>query len=70
MSQKIFSSGRTVDSVAYDIALALATKDPSLNTAKEMLARIESVMPACIDEACEQYKKEHPMQDIGMFTRR
>lgn len=70
MSQKIFSSGRTVDSVAYDIALALASKDHSINTAKEMIARIESVMPACIDEAREQYNKEHPHQDIGMFTRR
>ncbi|CZW09904.1 hypothetical protein [Enterobacter hormaechei] len=70
MSQKIFSAGRTIESVAYDIALALAAKDDSLNTAKEIIDRVESVMPACLQEAKAQYDKEHPYQDIGIFTRR
>lgn len=70
MSQKIFSAGRTVESVAYDIALALAAKDASLQTPVDMIERIEAVLPECFEKAKEVYDKEHPYQDIGMFTRR
>ncbi|WP_368301356.1 hypothetical protein [Kluyvera sichuanensis] len=70
MNKKIFSSDRTVESVAYDIALALASKDDAANTPEEMMARIESLLPACLEEANARYEKEHPYQDIGMFTRR
>lgn len=45
MSGKLFSSGRTVDSVAYDLALALASRDKSISTPEELLKRIESLLP-------------------------
>lgn len=48
MSDNLFNSGRTVDSVAYDLALALASKDPSINTPDALLEKVESLLPECV----------------------
>lgn len=60
MSQKIFSAGRTIESVAYDMALALAAKDPSITTPEALIQRIADFLPACRDAAKEKYKTEAP----------
>ncbi|WP_418396194.1 hypothetical protein [Yersinia sp. LJYL362] len=67
MTQKVISAGRTIESVAYDMALALASRDDEILTAEQMIQRIESLMPACFEAAKKQDKKEYPMVDIGMF---
>lgn len=48
MSDNLFNSGRTVDSVAYDLALALASKDSSINTPDALLEKVESLLPECV----------------------
>lgn len=67
MSIKVFSNDRTVYGVAYDMAIALAAKDPDIVTAQQMIDRIASLLPACYEAARHKHKEEHPMQDIGMF---
>lgn len=66
MSEKIFSHGRTIHSVAYDLALTLATKDEDTNTPYDLLRRIAHYLPVCI-EAAEEFKESEsgpPVTDI------
>jgi len=52
MAEKVFSSGRTTDKVAYDLALALASKDPeassTANVARALASKILSVLSRSI----------------------
>jgi hypothetical protein len=43
----VFAGKRTEESVAYDLALALAVKDPSANTPQALIERIADLLPAC-----------------------
>lgn len=60
MSMNVFAGKRTDESVAYDLALALAAKDPSTNTPEALIARIADLLPACREAAKEKYKAESP----------
>lgn len=60
MAMNVFTGGRNQESVAYDLALALATRDTSLKGPEELLQRIADLLPACRDATKEKYKKEAP----------
>lgn len=67
MSANIFNSDRTIDSVAYDIALLLASRDKSLLTPVDVIQKIESLLPECIEVAEKQRSKENPVPVGGIF---
>ena len=60
MSMNVFAGKRTEESVAYDLALALAVKDPSANTPEALIERIADLLPACGEAAKDKYKAEAP----------
>ncbi|MCG7367388.1 hypothetical protein MHZ90_14790 [Pantoea sp. ACRSH] len=60
MSDKIFIYGRTVDSVAYDLALALATKEAGDNSAYTLLTLIKKHLPECREMAEKFFDDETP----------
>lgn len=69
MALNVFAGNRTEESVAYDLALALATKDSSANTPEALIQRIADVLPACREAAKEKYMAEAP-QPFGMAIKR
>lgn len=66
MSEKIFTAGRTVDSVAYDLALVMATKNESANSAHALLTSIKSYLPECKNVAEKFYQDETPPPPTNM----
>lgn len=60
MKINVFKGDRTEESVAYDLALTLAAKDPEITTPKALIQRIADLLPACRDAAKEKYKTEAP----------
>lgn len=60
MSNKIISSGRTIDSVAYDLALVIASRDPSVSTPEALLAKITELLPECIKLVSAKASEEKP----------
>ncbi|VXC86995.1 conserved hypothetical protein [Enterobacterales bacterium 8AC] len=60
MSSKIVSNGRLVDSVAYDIALAIASKDAGVSTPEALLAKISELLPECTRLVSAKDAEESP----------
>ncbi|HFG0871702.1 TPA: hypothetical protein ACGE0M_002767 [Salmonella enterica] len=60
MAFNVFSGGRTEESVAYDLALNLAAKDPEITTPDALIQRIADLLPACRDAANKKHKDESP----------
>lgn len=60
MSANVFSGGRTKEAVAYDIALALAAKDPAITTPAALIQRIADILPACREAVGKKYSDEIP----------
>ncbi len=70
MTQKVISAGRTIESVAYDLALALATKEPEINSPYVLVKRIADLMPECVKATKQQYSDENPIPPAGLFIRK
>ena len=60
MSANVFSGGRTKESVAYDMALSLAAKDPAITTPAALIQRIADILPVCREAADKKYSEEIP----------
>ncbi|NUU68470.1 hypothetical protein HQN64_20505 [Enterobacteriaceae bacterium BIT-l23] len=60
MSANVFTGGRTTESVAYDLALSLAAKDPSITTPEAMIRRISDLLPLCREVAEKKHRQESP----------
>lgn len=60
MSKKLISDERTIQSVAYDLALAIATKDPTTTTPELLLAKIEALLPECSTLVAAKFSEENP----------
>lgn len=60
MAMNIFAGDRTAEKVAYDIALALAAKDPQLTTPEMMMDKIAEILPSCRELAKERRAAELP----------
>lgn len=60
MAFNVFTGDRNQESVAYDLALALAVKDASIKTPEALIQRIADLLPLCRDAAKEKYKSEAP----------
>ena len=58
MTKNVFAGKRTVESVAYDMALALASRDPMVVTPNGLLQRIEALLPECRNLATSKLKQE------------
>lgn len=58
MEFKLISGNRTIDSVAYDLALSIASKETSITTPALMLARVMELMPECIKLVSEKASEE------------
>lgn len=65
MSKNVFAGKRTVESVAYDMALALATRDPNVVTPNGLLQRIDDLLPECRALATAKWKQENNDRDNG-----
>ncbi|WP_180949067.1 hypothetical protein [Proteus mirabilis] len=57
MSQKIITEHNPVERVAFDMALALATKQDAIKTPEQLMAEIEALYPECLEVAEKQNKK-------------
>lgn len=60
MAMNVFSGDRTQESVAYDLALALAAKDPAITTPEALIQRVADLLPVCREVTNERYKGEAP----------
>lgn len=60
MEFNVFAANRTEESVAYDLALTLAAKDPAISTPGALIQRIADLLPACRDAAKKKYETEAP----------
>ncbi|EOE2717234.1 hypothetical protein ACKDBV_004143 [Klebsiella oxytoca] len=60
MKANVFKGDRTKESVAYDLALALAAKDPAITTPEALLQRIADILPVCREAADKKYADEIP----------
>ncbi|HCD6065357.1 TPA: hypothetical protein NDT40_002806 [Klebsiella oxytoca] len=60
MEINVFKGDRTKESVAYDLALALAAKDPEITTPERLIQRIADILPLCREAAEKKYKDEVP----------
>jgi|GEM_PF-1033500 hypothetical protein len=60
MALNVFTGGRTEESVAYDLAQALALKDTTITTPEELIQRIANLLPAYREAAKAQYSSENP----------
>lgn len=60
MTANVFKGDRTKESVAYDMALSLAAKDPTITTPESLIQRIADILPACRDAADKKYSDEIP----------
>ncbi|EOI8228354.1 hypothetical protein FMK81_12785 [Klebsiella oxytoca] len=58
MSYNVFSGGRTKESVAYDLALALAAKELSSSTPGALIERIADLLPECRSVAESKFNAE------------
>lgn len=67
MESSIFTGGRTQESVAYDLALAIAAKDPEISTPEALIQRIAEILPACRSAAEKRWEKENPPLDNVIF---
>lgn len=66
MSANVFSGGRNKESVAYDMALALAAKDPAITNPEALIQRIADILPLCREVAESKYSEEIP-PPVGVF---
>lgn len=60
MKANVFKGDRTKESVAYDLALALASKDPAITTPDALIQRIADILPVCRDAVDKKYSDEIP----------
>ncbi|HFJ3402236.1 TPA: hypothetical protein ACGUJL_004608 [Salmonella enterica] len=60
MAFNVFSGGRSKESVAYDLAITLAAKDPAITTPESFIQRVADLLPACREAASKKYKDEEP----------
>lgn len=60
MSFNVFKGDRNQESVAYDLALALAAKDPEIKTPEKLLQRVADILPLCREAAEKKYRDEAP----------
>lgn len=70
MSIKIFNSSRTVDSIAWDLALTLSAKDQEASTPDALLQKITSLLPSCHESANKLFNEESELhENIGLLVR-
>lgn len=60
MALNVFADNRTEESVAYDLALILAAKDPDLTTPESIIQRISELLPSCRNVAKARLSAENP----------
>lgn len=60
MKINVFKGDRTKESVAYDLALALAAKDPAITTPGALIQRIADILPLCRESAEKLHAEEVP----------
>ena len=60
MKANVFKGDRTKETVAYDLALALASKDPAITTPDSLIQRIADILPVCRDAVDKKYSDEIP----------
>ncbi|ATG16718.1 hypothetical protein CO695_10570 [Providencia alcalifaciens] len=60
MSKNVITEHNPVERVAFDMALALATKQNSIKTPEQLMAEIEVLYPECYEVAKKQWSKENP----------
>ncbi|MEQ9970128.1 hypothetical protein ABRP72_13200 [Pectobacterium carotovorum] len=51
MPNRLFSGNRNVESVAYDVALLLASRDQALATPEQVMNKIKELLPDCLEAA-------------------
>lgn len=56
----IFNNERTTDSVAWDLALVIASKDSSLTAPEDVLRKIIEIYPSCREAAKARWSHENP----------
>ncbi|EMW2191462.1 hypothetical protein [Enterobacter hormaechei] len=66
MEINVFRGDRTKESVAYDLALALAAKDPAITTPSALIQRIADILPLCREAANKRHGEEVP-PPAGIF---
>ncbi|WOR57248.1 hypothetical protein [Citrobacter freundii] len=62
MKFKLISGNRTIDSVAYDLALSIASKETSTTTPALVLAKVMERMPECIKLVSEKASEESKLK--------
>ncbi|AKZ85330.1 Uncharacterised protein [Enterobacter hormaechei] len=62
MKFKLISGNRTIDSVAYDLALSIASKETSTTTPALVLAKVMELMPECIKLVSEKASEESKLK--------
>lgn len=60
MAFNVFQDKRNQESVAYDLALALAVKDPAITSPEALIKRVSELLPDCRSAAEAQYNSERP----------
>ncbi|EAA4082223.1 hypothetical protein DO628_09765 [Salmonella enterica subsp. salamae] len=60
MAFNVFAGGRKKESVAYDLAVNLAAKDPAITTPESFIQRVADLLPACREAVSKKYKDESP----------
>ncbi|KAB8312965.1 hypothetical protein EH228_04620 [Erwinia endophytica] len=60
MSANVFAGDRNIESVAYDLALALASGDQSIITPEKLIQRIADILPSCREVAKKKFNEENP----------
>ncbi|EBP0013210.1 hypothetical protein HX37_20975 [Salmonella enterica] len=70
MTFNVFAANRTEESVAYDMALAIASKEPDVTTPESLIERIADLLPACREAAIEKYKSEDPSRFMMTIIKR
>ncbi|AVY99324.1 hypothetical protein DAI21_17535 [Lelliottia sp. WB101] len=60
MAFNVFQDKRNQESVAYDLALALAAKDPAITSPEALIKRVSELLPDCRSAAEAQYNSERP----------
>ncbi|MBI0677226.1 hypothetical protein HCH73_09320 [Citrobacter koseri] len=70
MEINVFRGDRTKESVAYDLALALAAKDPDITTPSALIQRIADILPLCREAADKRYAEEIPPPAGIIFSKK
>lgn len=70
MEINVFKGDRSKESVAYDLALALATKDPAITTPDALIQRIADILPLCRESADKKYVEEVPPPAGILFSKK